>query len=205
MKKSVVGVAVVGVLGAGLGLAYLLHDDSGSVKTTYARADAFSQKGQAMVPWRTPQADMAAFFPGAPLPDSAAPKVVSLAARRTEIIQRLGKETPLDSNALYVYPVPGHGAVLLRRTAGEFGGIEIVVGIGKTGAVVGVRLQRHREPPEIERVLTAPSFLGSFVGKTAQSNFSLPAATPLAAQKSARAVQSAVRALLIEYDAGTRS
>lgn len=205
MKKSVVAVVVVGLGGAALGLSYLLHDDSGPVKTTYARPDAFAQKGQAMVPWRTPKDDMAALFPGAPLPDSAAPHVVSLAARRAELIPRLGKDTPLDSNALYVYPVPGHGAVLLRRTAGEFGGIEVVVGIGKSGEVVGVRLQRHREPPEIEHFLTAPSFLAGFVGKTAQSDFALPATTPPAAQKSALAVLRAVRALLIEYDAGTRA
>jgi hypothetical protein len=204
VKKRFVGFIVVGLLGAALGLAYLLHDDSGSIKSTYASADAFAQKGQAMVPWRTPQADMAAFFPGAPLPDSAATKVISLAAKRTQIMKRLGKETPLDSNALYVYPVPGEGAVLLRRAAGEFGGIEVVLGIAEDGKVVGVRLQRHREPPEIERFLTSPSFLDGFVGKTSQSELALPTNTPTMAQKSALAVLRSVRALLIEYDAGTR-
>jgi hypothetical protein len=205
VKKSIVGLFVAGVLAAGLGLTYLFNDDSASVKTTYARADAFGQKGQAMVPWRTPQADMAAFFPGAPLPDSAAPKVVSLAAWRAEIIKRLGKETPLDSNALYIYPIPREGAILLRRAAGEFGGIEVVLGIADDGKVVGVRLQRHREPPEIERFLTSPRFLDGFVGKTSQSELTLPTNTPTMAQKSALAVLRSVRALLIEYDAGTRA
>ncbi len=205
MKKSVIGIVVVGLVGGALGLGYLLKDDSASVKTTYARPDAFAQKGQAMVPWRNPKADMAALFPGAPLPDSTSPKVLALSAKRAELLQRLGKDTPLDSNALYVYPIDGRGAVLLRRAAGEFGAIEVVLGIDASGKVVGVRLQRHREPPEIEKALISPAFLESFSGKTAQSTFELPSDFPSAAQSSARAVLRAVRALLIEYDAGTRA
>jgi hypothetical protein len=204
VKKRVIGIVAVGLVGTVLGLSYLLNDDSSVVKTTYARHDAFAQKGQAMVPWRAPQTDLAALFPGAPLPDLTTPKIVALSARRAEILQRLGKDTPLDSNALYIYPITGRGAVLLRRAAGEFGAIEIVLGVDAHGKVVGVRLQRHREPPEIEKALRAPAFLESFSGKTAQSTFALPKALPPVATSSARAVLRAVRALLIEYDAGTR-
>ena len=205
MKKSVVGIAVVGLVGGMVGLGYLLKDESVGVKTTYARPDAFAQKGQAMVPWRNPKQDMAALFPGAPLPDSTIPKVIALSAKRAELLQRLGKDTPLDSNALYLYSIDGRGAVLLRRAAGEFGAIEVVLGVDSTGRVVGVRLQRHREPPEIEKALTSPVFLERFSGKTAQSTFELPSDFPSGAQSSARAVLRAVRALLIEYDAGTRA
>ena len=205
MKKSIVGIAVIGLLGACLGLAYLLHDGSGDVKTAYARPNPFGPQSQPMVPWRAPRADLDVFFPGAALPDSAAPRVLALSSKRAEIIRRLGNETPLDSNALFVFPVEGRGAILLRRAAGEFGAIEVVLGVDTAGKVVGLRLQRHREPPEIERALTARPFLMSFSGKTAQSHFELPAQTPPVAEKSARAVLRAVRALLIEYDAGTRA
>ena len=199
MRKSVAGFTLAGVLGIGAGLVYLLRDDSGEVKTTYARRDPLAQNAPAMVSWRDPKADMAALFPGAPVPDSSAPKVIALSSKRAQLMKSLGKETPLDSNALYVYPVAGSGAVLLRRAAGEFGAIEVVLGIENSGKVAGVRIQRHREPPEIEKILTSPKFLGSFSGKTAQSDFSKDT------EKSLRAVSLAVRALLIEYDAGTRA
>ena len=205
MKKSIIALATVGLVGSALGLAYLLYNDESDVKTTYARPDAFPQHSQPMVPWRARKTDMTALFPGAPVPDSSAPQVIALSSKRAELVKRLGKETPLDSNALYVYPVEAHGAVLLRRAAGEFGAIEVVLGVESSGKIVGVRLQRHREPPEIASVLTAPAFLASFSGKTAQSSFELPPTTPLVAEKSAGAVLRAVRALLIEYDAGTRT
>ena len=205
MKKSQLALISVAAMGSVGGIAYLLQDESGSVKTTYTRPDAFVQKPQAMIAWRSPAADMALFFPGASLPDSANPKVVPLSRHRVEILKSLGPETPLDSNALYVFPVHEKGAVLLRRVAGEYGSIEVVVGIDTLGRVVGVHIQRHREPPEIEKALTAPTFLASFSGKTATSTFTLPPELPQIAKTSAQAVSRSVRALLIEYNAGTRS
>ncbi len=204
MKKAIWVVGISGLAAIAASLAYLLRGDSTEVKTTYADPHAFAQKGQAMVPWRNPQADMGAFFPGAPIPDTGEPKILALSAHRAELIKRLGN-TPLDSNALYVFPVTGRGSVLLRRVAGEFGAIEVVLGVDTSGKAVGVRIQRHREPPEIEKALASPAFETFFLGKTAQSTFTLPAGIPSAAQRSAEAVMLGVRALLIEYDAGTRS
>ncbi|MGC4044213.1 MAG: hypothetical protein QM758_10480 [Armatimonas sp.] len=177
MKRSFWIVTALGLAGITASLIYLLRPDTTEVKTTYTHHDAFAQKGQAMVPWRDAPADMKALFPGAPVPDTGNPKIVALSSHRADIIKRLGN-TPLDSNALYVFPVENRGAVLLRRVSGEFGGIEVVLGVDASGKAVGVRVQRHREPPEIEKILLSPEFQKSFVGKTAQSDFTLPTGTP---------------------------
>jgi hypothetical protein len=158
-----------------------------------------------MVPWRNPTSDTHAFFPGARVPDASSPTVVPLSRQRAAVQQRLGADTPLDSNALYVFRVGAEGSILLRRAAGEYGAIEVVLGIGSDGRARGVRLQRHREPPVVASALSE-RWLAAFRGRTATDDFtvgrSLPAVPP-AAVRSATAVARAVRALLIEYDAGT--
>ena len=158
----------------------------------------------AMCPWRDPKADLNRFFSDA---DSYKLEALILSSLRLEVIRRLGPDTPLESNALYIYRVhrgkEARGVVLVRRAPGEFGAIEVVVAVDASGQIVGVHLQRHREPPEVAAALESPTWLGAFKGKTADDPLrigtGLPA-VPAAARKSAEAVARAVRSLLIEYD-----
>lgn len=158
----------------------------------------------AMCPWRDPTGDRKRFFPDA---DGHTQETLILSSLRLDILKRLGPHGVLESNALYLYRVhhgkDQRGTVLVRRTAGEFGVIEVVVAVDPSRRIVGVRLQRHREPPEVAAALESPAWLGVFRGKTASDPLEigngLPE-VPTSARKSAEAVAQAVRSLLIEYD-----
>ena len=158
----------------------------------------------AMCPWRTPAQDMAAFFPGA---DRYETRTLILSGLRIPLKQRLGARTPLETNRLYAYPVwqgrTRRGTMLVQRAAGDYGALELVVGVGPNGRVAGARVQRHREPPEIARAITSPVWLGAFRGKTAQDawrpGLDLPAVSAVA-RPAARTLADTARALLIERD-----
>lgn len=205
------GIIAFGVIAAVIvagSVFYLSRDDTPIFMGTEHGSHIPSNPAAAMIPWRNSEEDMAAFFPGATVPSASQPKIIALSQHRQEIQQRLGPDISLDSNALYIFPVPGHGAVLLRRASGEYGAIEVVLAVDEKQKVVSVRIQRHREPPDIATAITSPTFLSAFRGKTAEDDFiigkGLPA-IPEVAKTSATAIARAVRALLIEYNAGARS
>lgn len=205
-RGMAIALAVGGVVMVA-GLIYLLRPDHPGIETVTQVPHTHDRPEEAMVPWRDPTRNTADFFPGATTPNTSAPRIVALSRHRLEIIQRLGPDTPLNSNVLYAYDVPGRGVVLIRRAAGEFGAIEIVVAQDNTGHVVGVHIQRHREPPEVAAFITAPTFLNAFHGKNTSAPLTLGKdlpKPPTVAEKSALAVSRAVRALLIEYDMGTK-
>jgi hypothetical protein len=160
--------------------------------------------GPAMCPWRSPKADMQAFFPGST--DFTLHTLV-LSRHRPEILKRLGPKYHMETTALYAYNVKQgaapKGTVLVRRAAGEFGAIEVVVGVGLDGRVAGVRIQRQREPKTIAAAITSSGWLNAFKGKTSDSPITIgqdiPAA-PVAAVRSATAVADTVRALLVEFE-----
>src|SRR3712207_3394806 len=99
--------------------------------------------GTSLCPWRHPQADLRAFF--GPAATSYHTETWILTPFREEIIRRLGPKTPLRENALQVHRVVAQGdhremgAVLVRRTAGRYGALEVVVGVRDDGRVAGVR------------------------------------------------------------------
>ncbi len=155
-------------------------------------------------PWRDPQGDLRVFFPTA---DRYQTRMVSLSGSRLPILKRLGPAVSLASNSLSVFPLfhgtAPRGAVLIQRAAGEYGVIEVVVGVDTVGRVQGVRLQRLREPDRIARALTDPPWLRSFRGKTAADPWRLGGDVPdrpAPARASARIIVGTVRSLLIEYD-----
>lgn len=140
-----------------------------------------------MCPWRFPERDLARFFPGH---RSWRQDTLVLSPHRLEILGRLGPGAVLESNALYLYRIDGAGSVLVRRLEGEYGAIEVVVAVGPDRRVVGLRVQRHREPPATARLIESPSFAAAFRGKGAADP--LPQSHP--------GIARAVRSLLIELD-----
>lgn len=192
---------------AGIGAAALRGTQGDEpLATVDLHAHESARGAQAMCPWREPERDMAALFPGA---TGYTTDLLVLSHLRLAILKRLGPGARLDSNALYVYRVARGseraGTVLVRRVSGEYGAIEVVVGVDANGRVEGARIQRHREPPETAASITSARWLGAFRGKTADARFEpgedLPPVPP-SAQASARAVAQAVRSLLVEYEAG---
>ena len=132
---------------------------------------------------------------------------MALSGLRLPIRHRLGPGIPLENNSLSVFPIfrkdAPQGSVLVQRTAGEYGVIEVVVGVDTAGRVRGVKLQRLREPESIAAVLTDPAWLHAFRGKTADDLWRLGGDVPdrpAPARASARRIVLTLRSLLIEYD-----
>ena len=156
-----------------------------------------------LCPWRQPEADLHRFFPGATRWQS---EIRVLSGQLLELRRRLGRDPQPEELALQVHRVFRNseelGAVLVRCVHGEYGAIEIVLAIDPQGTVVGLELQRQREPAAIAAALTSPDWLGAFRGLRA-ADFaaaapSLPA-VPAQARSSADAIADGVRSLLILY------
>lgn len=194
-KRSLIPVAIV-VIAGGLVARTWLQKSAAPLKLEYSTKNAFASKGVAMIPWRDPAKDIQKIFPGAPIPDTGNPSVVALSRHRLALIKKLGK---LDHNALYVHKITNKGVVVLRRAKGENGAIEVVVFVTQAKIIAGIAIQRHREPNNIAVKLGAPSFLNAFNGLTAESTF------PTFPEKSLQAVSDVIRALLVEYDAGSHA
>ena len=166
-----------------------------------ARPSAFAP---ALVPWREPERDLAPLFPGT---SGYRTETLLLGALRLEILRRLGPNSTLRESALDAHRVRRAngtlaGTVLVRRAPGEYGAIELVVGVDPAGRVAGVRVQRQREPQPTAAILTSARWLGALRGKTAADAWRVGddvLAVPPAARPSADALAAAVRALLVEF------
>jgi hypothetical protein len=126
---------------------------------------------------------------------------------RPELERKLKRVPAAEENSLQVHRVfrgtEEMGLIMTRRVSGEYGGIEIVLGVEPGGAVRGLRLQRLREPELIAAYLASSEWLDAFRGKRVedpwQIGVDLPA-VPGPAQPSALAVVEGVRSLLILLD-----
>ncbi len=135
--------------------------------------------GPAMVPWRSPEADIATFFPGA---SKYALETVVLSRYRPEILRKLGPKYHMDSTAVYAYSIfkdgKPVGIVVPRRLSGIHGAIEIVVAIRPDFTVERVTNQRSRETEIITNSLFDGKTLNSFIGKNEDSSFAPETITP---------------------------
>jgi hypothetical protein len=155
-------------------------------------------------PWREPESDLAAFFPGA---TGYQTENRILSAKRLELARRLGRMPTAEENSLRAYCVyrgeQPVGHILMRRAKGQFGAIEIVLAVAQDGEIAGIRLQRQREPEVIRAALQSPAWLNAFSHQTARSDWRLGQAipdVPNEARASAQAVVENVRSLLILLD-----
>lgn len=94
------------------------------------------------------------------------------------------------------------GTVLALAGRGEYGAIEVVIGVNPTGRVVGAYIQRARE--KATRALQSPAFLGQFAGKTKIDEFDgiQPAA---GAEAASRVVAFVIKKMLVFHDVLSRS
>lgn len=155
-----------------------------------------------MCPWRQPEADMRACFPGA---TGYRTEALILTNHLRELNKRLGRRPTPEENPLYVHRVFAGtrqiGSVLARRVKGEYGAIEIVLAV-KDNAVVRLSIQRLREPAPIAQALNSPAWLQSFKGKTIDSSWQDISQVPPVARLSAAAVIEGARSLMILHEVG---
>jgi len=203
MKRAAwlaVGMAVVGVA---VFVAVRSQDDQ--VPISLLRADSTPQnETPGMCPWRSPKADMQAFFPSSMRYEQ---RMLIFSDLRMDITKALGPKIPIDANGIYIYPVYDGksriGTIIPQRFPGEYGVIEYVAAFDPAGKIVGVKVQRLREPDATAKAIESTSWLGAFDGRDMKSGFVLGTDIPKvdpAASTTAQAFVDSVRRLTIEYD-----
>jgi hypothetical protein len=164
-----------------------------------------SAKPAQMCPWRNPERDRHILFPQATRHEA---RTAVLTHLFVQLKEQLGHWPTADDNPLYVYRVFAHqkllGSIAARRVKGQYGAIEIVIGVDLQGLVRGVLIQRLREPQKVEAALLSRRWLNAFRGKSVRSDWKLKAhlaSVPAEARPSAQAVVDGARSLLILMNA----
>jgi hypothetical protein len=158
-------------------------------------------QSEPLCPWRQPEEDMNRFFSGS---TSYQTETRILSGLRAPLAAQLGREPTGDENALRLYRVYAQqkplGVVLTRRVKGAYGAIELVLPVAPDGHVLGLRLQRQREPGDIAAALQRPEWLASFVGKRVHDEWKLGedvGGISEEARGSAEAIVEGTRSLLV--------
>ncbi len=158
--------------------------------------------------WRDPERTMERLFPAAR--DYRTRTMKMTPERIAAIEQQLGEKLEDGERREFdLYEITGStgggtetlGTVLALAGKGEYGAIEVVVGVDRNRKVVGAYIQRVRE--RTSKALQAPEFLGQFAGKTKNDGFEIdrdikPANRDAAA--ASRVVASVIRKMLVFHD-----
>ena len=157
--------------------------------------------------WRDPERTMTKLFPAATDYRTVTKRITPEIARQIE--QRIG--SPLDASEraeFNYYEITGQaggatrrlGTVLALAGRGEYGAIEVVIGLDPDERIVGAYIQRMRERQADK--LRAEEFLGQFRGKSQADAFEPGRDVRLVAEAPAasRVVALAVKKMLAFYD-----
>ncbi|OPZ88240.1 MAG: Electron transport complex subunit RsxG [bacterium ADurb.Bin429] len=154
----------------------------------------------ALCVWVNPDRDIKNFFPGA---KSYTTEMKTYTKAQGELIEkRLEAKLDPDENEFKFYRVKRDGkvtgTVLTHQARGKYGAVQVVVGIGTDKKVIGVYVQRHREPTNLNKA----SFLKQFKGKDA--NDPIEVGKDITAinghDKSSQAVAFSVKKILVVHD-----
>lgn len=165
--------------------------------------DSSRVEGVPLCPWRHPKEDCADWFPGA---DRSEAEIQILSGLRAEMTERLGRRPSAEDNARHVHRIHAGprclGEVVVQRVRGETGALEVVVGLDPDGSVLGIRIQRSREPAPVLAAVEG-AWLGSLrgrkIGDALRMGVDLPR-VPSEAVGTAESIASAVRTVLILRD-----
>jgi len=154
----------------------------------------------ALCVWLNPDRDIRNFFPGA---DSYTTDLRTYSAEQQKVIEkRIGGKLDPDENEFKFYRVKKSGkivgTVLTHQARGRYGAVQTVAGIGPDHKVIGVYVQRHREPVN----LNTPSFLKQFKGKAADDPITVgkDIAPIKGAEQSSQAVAFSVKKIMVVFD-----
>lgn len=154
----------------------------------------------ALCVWVNPDRDMKKFFPGAKSYTTDIRKYSKEQGK--DIEKRIGSKLDPDENEFKFYRVKKDnkvvGTVLTHQARGKYGAVQTVAGIGNDGKIIGVYVQRHREPTNMNN----DSFLKQFVGKTADDPITVGEdITPINGyNRSSQAVAFSVKKILVVHD-----
>ena len=152
--------------------------------------------------WRDPERTMQRIFPAARDYKTITTKMTP--DRIAAIEKAIGM--PLDDSEKREfdrYEITGDGGgqlgtILALAGRGEYGAIEVVIGVNPTGRIVGTYIQRTRE--RVSRALQAPEFLNQFAGKTKNDGLdSIKPASP-DAEAASRVVAFVIKKMLVFHD-----
>ena len=92
------------------------------------------------------------------------------------------------------------GTIIALAGKGEYGVIEVVIGVDNAGKILGAYIQRSRE--RVTKALESPAFLDQFKGKTKAGSFDVGSAIKPAsadAEAASRTVAFVIRKMLVFY------
>ncbi len=154
----------------------------------------------ALCVWVNPDRDIKNFFPGA---DSYTTDLRKYTPAQQQVIEkRIGGKLDPDENEFKFYRVKKRGqvvgTVLTHQARGRYGAVQTVAGIGPEQKVIGVYVQRHREPVN----LNDAAFLRQFRGKSADSPLTVGKdITPVKGDTvSSQAVAFSVKKILVVFE-----
>jgi Na+-translocating ferredoxin:NAD+ oxidoreductase RnfG subunit len=150
--------------------------------------------------WVNPDRDIKNFFPGAGSYSTELRKYSK--EQEAVMVKRLGAPLDPDENEFKFYHVKKQnqvvGTVLTHQARGKYGAVQTVVAIANDGKIVGIYVQRHREPIN----LNEESFLKQFKGKTAKDPITVgqDIRAISGGEQSCQAVAFSVKKIIIAYD-----
>lgn len=157
--------------------------------------------------WRDPERTMAKLFPDAADYRTVTKKIKTATARKIEKLAgvKLDESEKVEFN---YYEITGKvagktqqlGTVLALAGAGEYGAIEVVIGVDLEDRIVGVYIQRMREKKS--KKLRSNDFLGQFKGKSVSDPVTLgDDIQPVSdAEAASRTITVAVKKMLAFYE-----
>ena len=158
--------------------------------------------------WRDPERTMQKIFPQAR--DYRTLTLPMTPARISAIEKLLGEKLDeSEKKEFNFYEINGVvagkpqaiGTILALAGRGEYGVIEVVIGIDTTSRISGVYVQRSRE--RVTRAIEAPAFLEQFRGKTKNDSLDVgKAIKPASAEsdKASRVISATIRKMLVFHD-----
>lgn len=156
--------------------------------------------------WRDPERTMQKIFPAA---RDYRTTTVKFDAGNTRAVEKvLGGPFEEASAEFNFYDIMGVvqgkpqklGTLMALAGKGEYGVIEVVIGVDTSGKIVGAYIQRSRE--RVTRALQSAAFLSQFTGKTTTADFEVgKSLTPAAADAEAasRTVAQVIRKMMVFY------
>lgn len=158
--------------------------------------------------WRDPERTMQRIFPAARDYKTITVKFTpeNVAAIEKELGSRI--EEPSQGGEFNFYDIIGAaggkprkvGTIIALAGKGEYGVIEVVIGVDGAGKILGAYIQRSRE--RVTKDLEAPAFLDQFKGKTRVGSFDVGSAVKPASADAAAAsgtVAKVIRKMLVFY------
>ena len=158
--------------------------------------------------WRDPERTMQKIFPAAR--DYRTTTVKFDAGKIRSVEQALGRSfEEASAGEFNFYDIMGVvqgkpqklGTLMALAGKGDYGVIEVVIGVDPNGKILGTYIQRSRE--RVTRALQSPVFLSQFNGKTTRDDFQVgtslkPAAAD--AESASRTVAQVIHKMMVLYD-----